>query len=337
MKNKYSSQDFANGVPPKWCHGCGDYAVFKTLTTVFASQEIPKEQFVVVSGIGCSSRLPYYLSTYGFHSLHGRAPTVAMGVKIANPLLSVWVVTGDGDALAIGGNHYNHIMRRNPDVKIILFNNQIYGLTKGQLSPTSPLGLKTKTTPFGSIESPVQPIPQAIAAGATFAARVPYSEMDLLGEVFTAAAQHRGTAIIEVLVQCAVYGENLFDPITSSSTKEENTIVLKNKEPLIFGKNKDKGIVIENFETKIVSLNKVNRKDLFVHDASRENASVSFVLSSMSVPEFPLPIGIFRQVSRPTYEDALLGQEQKVTKDQRQRGSVDALMNKGTWEFKNST
>jgi len=335
MRKKYTSQDFTNGVPPKWCQGCGDYAVFKTLTTVFAHQTIPKEQYVVVSGIGCSSRLPYYMSTYGFHSIHGRAPTVALGVKMVNPHLSVWVVTGDGDALAIGGNHYNHIMRRNHDVKIILFNNQIYGLTKGQHSPTSPLGLITKTTPFGSIESPVQPIPQAIASGATFAARVPYTDMDLLGEVLTAAAQHRGTAIIEVLVRCAIYGEDLFDSPTSDNTKN-NTILLKNKEPLIFGENRDKGIIMDSFEPKIVSLDKVNKRDLLVHDAHRENANLAYLLSTMSFPEFPLPMGIFRQVSKPTYEDALHEQEQKVIADQRQHGLLDTFMDRGTWELKNS-
>jgi len=336
MQKQYTSQDFTNGVPPKWCQGCGDYAVFKALTTVFARQNIPKEQYVVISGIGCSSRLPYYMSTYGFHSIHGRAPTMAMGIKMVNPDLSVWVVTGDGDALAIGGNHYNHIMRRNPDVKIILFNNQIYGLTKGQHSPTSPLGVKTKTTPFGSIEPPVQPIPQAIATGATFAARVPYTDMELLGEVITAAAQHRGTAIVEVMVKCAVYGDELFDSLVSSGAKNAHTIVLKDKEPLIFGENRDKGIVIDDFEPKIVSLNEVNRKNLLVHDVHRNNANLAYMLSSMPFPEFPLPIGIFRQVGKPTYEEALHEQEQKIIAEQRQLGLLDIFTDRGTWELKGS-
>jgi len=332
-KPKLARKDFLSSIDPRWCPGCGDYAILKNLTSVYAEMGVPREKFTVISGIGCSSRLPYYAETYGFHTIHGRAPTVALGAKLANPDLNVWVITGDGDALSIGGNHFMHTIRRNPDIKIVLFNNQIYGLTKGQASPTSPPGLKTKTTPFGAIDTPVRPSMLAIASGATFSARVLDTDGTMMKEVMTAAARHRGTAVIEVLVNCVIFNDGIFDLYTNKETAADNVVKLKHGEPLIFGKNSDKALVMDGVSPKVVGINDsgISAERFIRHDASFESSSFSYMLASMDHPEFPLPVGILRQVSKPTYEDAMLSQEVGIT-SKRKRPTLDEVLTAGdTW------
>ena len=236
-------KDYLSDNQPKWCPACGCHALFKQMTAAFADLQIPPEKLCIVSGIGCSSRFPYYVESYGFHSLHGRAPTMAQGIKMANPDLSVWVTTGDGDALSIGGNHFVHMMRRNPDINLVLFNNEVYGLTKGQLSPTSRAGLKTKTSKFGSVENPVTPLTTAIACGATFAARVTDTDGDLVKEVLVAAANHKGVSIVEVTISCVIFTPGIFDDVSDKKMKAENTIRLDPGKPLIFGADREKGIM----------------------------------------------------------------------------------------------
>jgi len=265
---------------------------------------VPRENFVVVSGIGCSSRFPYYVNTYGFHGIHGRAPAVATGIKLNNPALSVWVMTGDGDGLAIGGNHFIHLMRRNADIKVILFNNAIYGLTKGQASPTTQVGTKTKTTPYGSEEIPVKPLALALAAGATFAARVNDTDTDLLSEVFLAAGKHKGVAFVEVLVNCAIYNDKAFAAITARETKTERTIRLKHGQPVVFGANNDKAIKLKGIKPEVVSIEPGKAaSDILVHDIHNPDSTPAFLLSQMEYPDNPVPFGIFRQVSRPVFKD----------------------------------
>lgn len=300
---KLTKKDFLSNVSPRWCPGCGSYAVLSALTKVFAALEIPKENYAIISGIGCSSRLPYYADTFGFHTIHGRAPTVATGLKISRPDLSVWIVTGDGDALSIGGNHFVHLMRRNVDVKIILFNNQIYGLTKGQASPTSQVGQKTKSTPFGSIDTPLQPVSVALAAGAGFAARVPDTDLPLMDEVLTAAAKHKGTAFIEVLQNCVIFNDGAFDEVTDKAKRAETTVRLKAGEPLVYGVGQDKVLVNEGFKFRPAPRAEADPASLYVHRPDDDDPAAAFALSRLTSPAFPLPVGIFRRVERPSYEE----------------------------------
>ncbi len=312
---KYKRQDFLSATDPRWCPGCGCYGVFKGITATFANAGIPREKFAVISGIGCSSRLPYYAETYGFHSIHGRAPTVAMGVKMANPDLSVWIITGDGDSLSIGGNHFMHLMRRNPNIKMILFNNQIYGLTKGQISPTSPLGKKTKTTPLGSIDTPVNPVAMALSAGATFVARVPDNDGKLMEEVFDAARRHNGVAFIEVFLNCVIFNEGAFESISGKDNRADNILYLKHGEPLLFGKDKNKGIVFDGVTPRVAAIENdgFGTQNIFKHDAYNASATLAFALAQLNHPEFPVPMGIFRQVSHPVYEEQMKAQEEAAT------------------------
>lgn len=307
-------KDFLSDAEPRWCPGCGDYGVFSALTNVLPKLGIPREKIAIVSGIGCSSRFPYYVNTYGFHGIHGRAPAVATGLKISRPDLMVWVITGDGDALSIGGNHFIHMFRRKNDIKMILFNNQIYGLTKGQASPTTQQGTKTKTTPFGSIDLPIRPITMALAAGATFVARVTDRDLPMMTEVLEAAARHRGSALIEVYTNCVIFNDGAFKPFTDKETKDETTITLKHGQPLIFGKDKDKGIRMRNMRPEIVriSADGVKPEEIIVHDQYNPDQTMAYMLSLLQYPLEPEPMGIFRQVSLPTYEDANKYLEDKV-------------------------
>lgn len=327
-------KDFLSATDPRWCPGCGCFSVIKGLTTVFAKLGIPKEKFAVISGIGCSSRFPYYTDTYGFHTLHGRAPTVAMGVKMVQPDMSVWIITGDGDALSIGGNHFMHFMRRNPDIKMILFNNQIYGLTKGQASPTSKSGQKTKSTPWGSIDRPVQPTTLAIAAGATFVARVSDRDISGMTEVFEAAANHKGAVLIEVLINCVIFNDGAYEYVTERETKSERTIWLKHNEPILFGKDQEKGLIAKGLKIEVVEWKKdgIDKSQLIVHDTKAKNSSLAYQLSTMQFPEDPFPFGIFRQVSEPTYETLSQEQREKVV-TKLGKGSLKRLLTSGeTWE-----
>ena len=302
---KYTRKDFLSPVDPRWCPGCGCYAVFSKLTSIMPTLGLPKEKIAIISGIGCSSRFPYYASTYGFHTLHGRAPTVAMGLKLANPELQVWMVTGDGDGLSIGGNHFIHLMRRNPDIKVLLFNNQIYGLTKGQASPTTQPGTKTKTTPNGAFDRQMQPLSMAIAAGATFAARAHDGDGELLGEVLTAAAAHKGVAFVEIMMNCVIFNDGAIDKITNKATRAETTIRLKHGQPIVFGAENDKGIRINNMKPEVAKVGEA--KDILVHDIHDPNTSLAFMLSQLSHPAMPTPFGIFRQVDVPSYDKNYVG------------------------------
>ncbi len=298
---KLTRKDFVSDQMVRWCPGCGDYAILAQVQKVLPELGIPKEKFVMVSGIGCSSRFPYYMNTYGMHSIHGRAAPIATGLKIANPDLSVWVITGDGDALSIGGNHFIHLMRRNVDLNIILFNNRIYGLTKGQYSPTSPQGLKTKSSPMGSLEQPLNPIALAIGAEATFVARTVDTHLKHMGQVLLRAAAHKGTSFVEIYQNCVIFNDGTFEYATDPAKRVENTVELEHGKPLIFGKNRDKGIRLNGLEPEIVSLDTVEEKDLLVHNETA-SPSLAYLLSQMRYPQLPEPMGIFRCVEPPSYE-----------------------------------
>jgi 2-oxoglutarate ferredoxin oxidoreductase subunit beta len=304
-----TKKDFESGQEVRWCPRCGDYSILAQMKEVLPKLGIPKEKYVFVSGIGCSSRFPYYMNTYGFHTIHGRAPTIATGLKVANPDLSVWVITGDGDALSIGGNHFLHVLRRNVDLKIILFNNQIYGLTKGQYSPTSPVGKKTYSTPMGSVDQPLKPLTVALAAEATFVARSVDVDIKHLRTVLERAANHKGTAFVEVYQDCNVFNTGAFDYATSKESRPETTLYLEHGKPLVFGKNRDKGIRLNGTTPEVVELGKgISEDDLLFHDENAAESTHAFLLSHMLQPHFPEPLGIFRAVERPTYDAMVLDQ-----------------------------
>ncbi len=327
------SKDFASDQEVRWCPRCGDYSILAQMKKVLPTLGIPKEKFCFVSGIGCSSRFPYYVNTYGLHSIHGRAPAVATGVKLANPELQVWVITGDGDALSIGGNHFLHAIRRNIDMKIILFNNQIYGLTKGQYSPTSPLGQKSKSTPYGSIDHPLTPLSVAIGAEATFVARSVDVDIKHLTMVLERAAHHKGTAFVEVYQDCNVFNQGAFSYATEKETRSDSIVYLEHGKPLIFGKNREKGVrVAEGNRVEIVQLGgDVKEDDLLFHDEKTPEPSLAFLLSRMRHPEFPEPMGIFRAVERSTYDESVTKQVE-AARAKLGEGSVEKLLNSGdTW------
>jgi 2-oxoglutarate/2-oxoacid ferredoxin oxidoreductase subunit beta len=326
-------KDFASDQEIRWCPRCGDYSILAQMKKVLPTLGIPKEKMVFVSGIGCSSRFPYYMNTYGIHGIHGRAPAIATGLKLSRPDLQVWVITGDGDALSIGGNHFLHVIRRNVDLKIIMFNNQIYGLTKGQYSPTSPLGTKTKSTPYGSVDAPVSPLSVALGAEATFVARSVDVDIKHLAMVLERAAHHRGTAFVEVYQDCNVFNSGAFDFAAKKDVKDDNCIYLEHGRPLIFGAKRDKGIQLNSKgQPEVVSLAQVKEDDLLFHDEKLEDPSLAFALARMRYPESPEPVGIFRCVDRPTYDGAANQQIQRIT-DERGPGDLQALFNSGdTWD-----
>ncbi|MBM3996177.1 MAG: 2-oxoacid:ferredoxin oxidoreductase subunit beta [Planctomycetes bacterium] len=326
-------KDFTSDQEIRWCPRCGDYSILAQVKKVLPTLGIPREKFVFVSGIGCSSRFPYYVDTYGFHSIHGRAPAVATGVKVARPDLQVWVITGDGDALSIGGNHLMHCIRRNLDVKIILFNNQIYGLTKGQYSPTSPVGQKSKSTPVGAVDAPVSPISFALGAEATFVARSIDVDIKHLTYVLERAAHHKGTAFVEVYQDCNVFNHDAFVYATDKTVKPDNVIFLEHGKPLAFGKDRKKGVRLNSSsELEIVEIGKEYREDdLLFHDEKAHNPSVAFMLSRLHYPAQPEPMGVFRAVERPLYDAEVNNQIQAMTAKQGE-GSLDELFNSGdTW------
>src|SRR3954452_23583762 len=298
--------DFASDQDVRWCPGCGDYAILAQMKKVMPALGIPREKIVFISGIGCSSRFPYYMNTYGMHSIHGRAPAVATGLKSVRPDLHVWVITGDGDGLSIGGNHLMHAIRRNLDINIVLFNNRIYGLTKGQYSPTSPLGKKTKTPPRGPIDNPLHPLSIAIGCEATFVARTIDTEIKHLGEVLKRAAEHQGTAFVEVYQNCNVFNDGAWAYAKERETKADTTLELVHGKPMIFGKNRDKGIRLNGITPEVVELGKgISEDDLLFHDEKAAEPTLAYLLSRMTHPEFPEPIGIFRSVDAPRYEERL--------------------------------
>ncbi len=326
-------KDFATDQDVRWCPGCGDYSILAQTRKVLAEVGVPKENYVCVSGIGCSSRFPYYMDTYGFHSIHGRAPAIATGVKVANPDLQVWVATGDGDGLSIGANHLIHAMRRNVGLKILLFNNRIYGLTKGQYSPTSEFGKTTKSTPFGSIDNPINPICIAIAAEATFVARTIDADVRGMVEVIRRAAAHQGTAFVEIYQNCNVYNDNAYPFANDKRTRPDNVLYLEHGKPMVFGSNRDKGVRLNGIRPEVVDLTgDSDGADLLVHDERAEEPTLAYLLSRMHWPEYPEPMGVFRAVEADTYEK-LLGQQIGAAIQRCGEGTLERLFHSGdTWE-----
>jgi 2-oxoglutarate ferredoxin oxidoreductase subunit beta len=305
---KLTRKDFQSDQTVRWCPGCGDYAILAQMQRVMPDLGVPKENIVFISGIGCSSRFPYYMNTYGIHSIHGRAPTLATGLKIANPDLMVFVITGDGDGLSIGGNHLLHACRRNVDINIILFNNRIYGLTKGQYSPTSLPGTRTKTSPMGSLEVAFNPISVALAAEATFIARTIDLEQKHMGEMLKRAAAHRGVSFVEIFQNCLIFNDGTFSAVTDRKTKEENRLMLEHGKPMVFGKDKDRGLRLNGIIPEVVSLADTPIDEIMVHDENSPRTHMAHMLSRMTNPEYPVPIGVFRAIDRPTYEDGVFDQ-----------------------------
>ena len=332
----YTKKDFQTDQEVRWCPGCGDYAILNAVQQVFPELGVPRERFVVVSGIGCSSRFPYYMNTYGFHSIHGRAPAIASGIKIVNPGLEVWVATGDGDALSIGGNHTIHMLRRNVGIKVLLFNNRIYGLTKGQYSPTSEHGKKAKSTPYGSVDRPFHPLSLALGAEATFVARSVDVFQPHLKEVLRKAAAHEGSAFIEILQNCNIFNDGAWDSLTEKEVRDDHTIALEHGKPLVFGKNRTRGIRLRGLDLEVVSLGDgVTESDLVVHNEKNPSPAYAFLLSRMDqTPGFPTPIGVLRAADAPRYEVGMADQIREVT-ERKGKGDLATLLRAGdTWEVK---
>jgi 2-oxoglutarate ferredoxin oxidoreductase subunit beta len=336
LRPKLTKADFSSDQTVRWCPGCGDYSILAQTQKMMPSLDIPRENIVFISGIGCSSRFPYYMNTYGFHSIHGRAPTLATGLKISRPELSVWVATGDGDGLSIGGNHLLHAMRRNLDIKILLFNNRIYGLTKGQYSPTSEYGKKTKSSPFGTAEQPINPLEVAIASECTFVARSLDTDSQHLPLILERAARHHGTAFIEIYQNCNIFNDGAFDAFAAKEVRSDRLLILEHGKPMIFGKERNRGIRLAGLEPEVVTLgeNGVREQDILVHDEKRREPTLAYLLSRMTYPEFPVPMGVFYTASRPCLEDVLEKQATQATASLG-AGSLDRLLKGGaTWTVK---
>jgi 2-oxoglutarate ferredoxin oxidoreductase subunit beta len=324
-------KDFVTPNDVRWCPGCGDYAILNSLQRTFPELGVPRENFVVISGIGCSSRFPYYMNTYGFHTIHGRAPAVATGVKIANPDLSVWIITGDGDGLSIGGNHLMHLLRRNLNCTVLLFNNRIYGLTKGQYSPTSPEGTRTKTTPTGSIDHPINPLLFALGAEATFIARTIDNNPKHMVEVFKAAHEHKGVSFVEIFQNCVIFNDATWDPVYAKENRDEQMLFLETGKPLLFGKDKKKGIRLNGLLPEVVDADSVSADELLVHRPDHPSPLYSQILATMGMPELPTPIGVIRRIERPTYED-LVHEQVDAAKAKRGDLSMKQLLHgNSTW------
>jgi len=336
VTNKLTAKDYKSDQEVRWCPGCGDHAVLSSVQRAMAELDIPKEKFVFISGIGCSSRFPYYMDTYGFHSIHGRAAAIASGVKTANPELSVWQITGDGDALAIGGNHFIHVIRRNIDINLILFNNEIYGLTKGQFSPTSAKGLVTKTSPFGTIEEPFSVGELVIGAKGKFFARSVDTNIALSVQIYIEAAKHNGTSVIEVLQNCVIFNDGIHDNVTGKDVRDDRTVILKHGQPMIFGKESDKGLILDGLKLKVVQIGKggITEKDILVHDAFEPNPGIQYMLANMSYPEYPVALGVIRSVPGPTYDRSVHEQIGAIKKTSKIRSMADLLASGSTWEVK---
>ena len=334
-KLELTKKDFESDQMVKWCPGCGDHAILKSVESVFPELGIEKDDFVVVSGIGCSSRFPYYMNTYGIHGIHGRAAALATGIKLANPKLSVWMITGDGDSMAIGGNHFIHVARRNPDVNILLFNNKIYGLTKGQYSPTTPKGSKTKTSPQGSFEIPFNPGELVMGAKGKFFARVVDTNIKMMTEVFAEAAKHKGTSIVEILANCVIFNNKIHGLITSRETKDENQIFLEAGKPMKFSKDNEKGIILNGSQLEVVTLgeNGITEDNLLVHNPTIEDSGIHIMLANMAPPEFPAALGVIRSVKAPTLEESVW-ESVEHEKEVSPYKNVDDLLRSGsTWNI----
>jgi len=337
---KYTPADFKSDQEVRWCPGCGDHAILsavqRALPEIADATDTPHNLFTFVSGIGCSSRFIYYMKTYGFHSVHGRANAVATGVKVANPRLSVWVTTGDGDSLAIGGNHFIHAIRRNVDLNVILFNNEIYGLTKGQYSPTSKLGKITKTSPYGTVEKPFNPGELVIGAKGTFFARSIDMEVNLTKECLIAAAKHQGMSVTEVLQNCVIFNDGTHASVATKEGRAKNAIYLEHGKPMLFGENKEFGLMQEGFGLKAVKLgeNGITEKDILIHDAHCQDNTLQLKLALMEGPDFPIALGVIRDVDAPTYNDAVVEQIEEIKGKKKYHNFQELLMTNETWEVK---
>jgi 2-oxoglutarate ferredoxin oxidoreductase subunit beta len=332
IEPRYTRADFQSDQEVKWCPGCGDYTILASVQNFLAGLDFDREKHVFVSGIGCSSRFPYYMNTYGMHSIHGRAPAIATGVALANPELTVWVITGDGDGLSIGGNHLIHALRRNVNFKILLFNNQIYGLTKGQYSPTSEAGKKTKTSPMGSLDYPFNPVSLALGAEATFVARTIDMDRDHTTKVLEAAYNHQGTAFIEIYQNCNVFNDKAFQLLTGRQERETNRIYLEPGKPIVFGENNEMGVTVGIEGAQIVRVEDVGIDAIQIHDPTRPNPGIAFALSRLAHGATgPTPIGVFRSVQRDTYGDLMQAQI-NLAKERNETASIaDLVEQHGTW------
>ncbi len=331
---KYTIKDFKSENEVRWCAGCGDYAIMNAVQRTMAGMGVPKEKFAVISGIGCSSRFPYYMSTFGFHTIHGRAAAVASGVKLANPDLNVWAISGDGDSMAIGGNHFIHLIRRNIDLNLILFNNRIYGLTKGQYSPTTDRGFKTKTSPFGTVEDPFVPGQLVIGARGNFFARSIDGNLKLSQSVFEAAASHKGTSVVEVLQNCVIFNHGIHAEISDPAHRADRQLILEHGKPMLFGEENKKGLVFENAKLKVVEIGKngVTEDDILVHDATELDPTLHMALINMKLPDMPVVFGVIRAVPALVYDTEMVAQIERV-QQKRKITCVDELLRSGnTWE-----
>jgi 2-oxoglutarate/2-oxoacid ferredoxin oxidoreductase subunit beta len=331
----YKPQDFKSDQDVRWCPGCGDYALLSSLQKAMAELGVEPDKTVVVSGIGCSSRLPYYINSYGMHTIHGRAAAIASGVKVANPDLTVWQITGDGDCLAIGGNHFIHAVRRNIDINLILFNNEIYGLTKGQYSPTSKYGFVSKSSPYGTVEEPFKPGQLTFGSGGTFFARIIDVDLKTSQDVLLQAAKHKGCSVVEALVNCVIFNDGTHKTISDKEFRAERTIVLKHGEPMIYGKNRDKGLVIDGFNLKSVTIGEdgITEKDILVHDATSIDPTLHFKLGNMK-GDLPVALGVIRSVEDKTYDSQVIDQIQTAVAKKPGKTLNDFLHSLETWEIK---
>jgi 2-oxoglutarate ferredoxin oxidoreductase subunit beta len=326
---KLTVKDYASDQEVRWCPGCGDYAILKTIQKLMPTFEQPKENQVFISGIGCSSRFPYYMNTFGFHTIHGRAPAVATGVKLANPELDVWVVTGDGDGFSIGGNHMLHVLRRNVDLQILLFNNEIYGLTKGQYSPTSPTGTRSPSSPTGSIDLPLAPCEVAISSGGTFIARTIDTQAKHLAAVVTRGHEHRGTSFIEILQNCPIYNDGIFNQVTDKKIAADFKVELTHGEPIIFGKERERGIRLNHDSLKLERVDAAS-DDVLIHDET--NKVLATLLATMKGPDLPVAVGVIYREEKPSYVD---DSQQQLISLRKAKGSMTDLLTSGhTWEVK---
>jgi len=327
----YTKDDFVSGQDVRWCPGCGDYSILSVMQRTLAQFTTPRENHVFISGIGCSSRFPYYMNNYGFHTIHGRAPAIATGLKCVRPELTVWVITGDGDGLSIGGNHLIHAMRRNIGLNIILVNNQIYGLTKGQYSPTSEIGKITKSSPLGTIDYPINPLCIAIAAEATFIARTIDTDPRHMGQILARAAQHKGVSFVEIYQNCIIFNKDAFVSVTGRETRDDRAIYLEDGKPLVFGKEKNKGITLDGFKTEIADTSRLGDKKLLVHKENDPSPNYAYLLTQMRYPEMPVPFGVFRCIEKPTYEDMMADQIKLVTEKKGKGDLKSVLYTEDVW------
>jgi 2-oxoglutarate ferredoxin oxidoreductase subunit beta len=329
---RYTKKDFESDQDVRWCPGCGDYAILSAVQKMMPDLGIPREEIVFVSGIGCSSRFPYYMNTYGFHTIHGRAPAIATGLKLARPELKVFVVTGDGDGLSIGGNHMLHVLRRNVDITILLFNNRVYGLTKGQYSPTSELGKVTKSTPLGSADRPINPCAFALGVGATFVARTVDRNIPHMEQTLKAASAHKGTAFVEILQNCNIYNDLAWNILYDRESKVRHELRLEHGKPLVFGPADDRrALVLEGLQPQVVAAKDVPDDRLWVHDVHDTRAAL--VLAALESPTFPIPIGVLADVKAPIYEDILLDQEQRAVSERGAGDIAKLLKSVDTWKI----